>query len=55
MKLGYVPNVYINQDCMLTTPFDMMANQIIEENRGKINMVVVAWEFLKLSKDIKLA
>ena len=35
MKLGYVPNVYINQDCMLTTPFDMMANQIIEENRGK--------------------
>ena len=34
-KLGYVPNVYINQDCMLTTPFDMMANQIIEENRGK--------------------
>ena len=49
MKLGYVPNVYINQDCMLTTPFDMMA--IVE----KINMVVVAWEFLKLSKDIKLA
>ena len=35
MKLGYIPNVYINQDCMLTTPFDMMANQIIEENRGK--------------------
>lgn len=34
-KLGYVPNVYINQDCMLTTPFDMMANQIVEENRGK--------------------
>lgn len=35
MKLGYIPNVYIDQDCMLTTPFDMMANQIIEENRGK--------------------
>lgn len=35
MKLGYVLNVYINQNCMLTTPFDMMANQIIEENRGK--------------------
>ena len=35
MKLGCTPNVYINQDCMLTTPFDMMANQIIEENRGK--------------------
>lgn len=35
MKLGYITNVYINQNCMLTTPFDMMANQIIEENRGK--------------------
>jgi adenylosuccinate synthase len=35
MKLGYIPNAYINQNCMLTTPFDMMANQIIEENRGK--------------------
>ena len=35
MKLGYIPNVYINQNCMLTTPFDMMANQIIEENREK--------------------
>ena len=35
MKLGYIPNVYIDQDCMLTTPFDMMANQIIEENREK--------------------
>lgn len=35
MNLGYIPNVYINQNCMLTTPFDMMANQIIEENRGK--------------------
>lgn len=35
MKLGYIPNVYINQNCMLTTPFDMMANQIIEESRGE--------------------
>lgn len=35
MKLGYIPNVYINKNCMLTTPFDMMANQIIEESRGK--------------------
>lgn len=35
MKLGYIPNVYINQNCMLTTPFDMMANQIIEEDRGE--------------------
>ena len=35
MKLGYIPNTYINQNCMVTTPFDMMANQIIEESRGK--------------------
>lgn len=35
IKLGYTPNVYINQNCMLTTPFDMMANQIIEESRGE--------------------
>lgn len=28
-------NVYINQNCMITTPFDMIANQIVEENRGK--------------------
>ena len=35
MKLGYSPNVYINPNCIFSTPFDMMANQIIEENRGK--------------------
>ena len=35
MKLNYLPNTYINQNCMVTTPFDMMANQIIEESRGK--------------------
>ena len=35
MNLNYVPNTYINQNCMITTPFDMMANQIIEESRGK--------------------
>ena len=35
INLGYVPNTYINQNCMVTTPFDMMANQIIEESRGK--------------------
>lgn len=34
-QLGYCPNIYINQHCMITTPYDMMANQIIEENRGK--------------------
>ena len=34
-KLGFVPTVYVNKNCMVTTPFDMMANQIIEESRGK--------------------
>lgn len=34
-NLGYAPKTYINNKCMLTTPFDMIANQIIEENRGK--------------------
>lgn len=33
--LGYYPNIYINQNCMVTTPYDMMANQIIEKSRGR--------------------
>lgn len=33
--LGFAPATYVNQNCMITTPFDMMANQIIEEIRGK--------------------
>jgi adenylosuccinate synthase len=28
-------NIYMHKDCRWTTPFDMMANQIIEENRQK--------------------
>lgn len=35
IKLGFAPTVYVNQNCMITTPYDMMANQIIEESRGK--------------------
>lgn len=35
LKLECIPEIYINKNCMLTTPYDMMANQIIEENRGK--------------------
>lgn len=35
VKLEFTPTVYVNQNCMITTPFDMMANQIIEESRGK--------------------
>lgn len=35
IKLGFIPTTYVNQNCMITTPYDMMANQIIEESRGK--------------------
>lgn len=30
---GYTPLVYINGECMISTPFDMMINQILEEHR----------------------
>lgn len=32
---GVVPIVYAHSDCMVSTPYDMMANHIVEENRGK--------------------
>ena len=35
INLGCILEVYINKNCMITTPWDMMANQIIEESRGK--------------------
>lgn len=35
INLGYRPEVHINENCMITTPWDMMTNQIIEESRGK--------------------
>ena len=34
-RLKLIPKVYINCNCKVTTPWDMMANQIIEESRGK--------------------
>ena len=34
-ELNHVPITYVHSGCMVTTPFDMMANQIIEESRGK--------------------
>ena len=34
-KYNVYPKVYVHPDCMVSTPYDMMANQIIEENRGK--------------------
>lgn len=32
-KLGYEPTVYLNPLCRVTTPFDMIINQILEESR----------------------
>lgn len=33
--LGYEPKVYIHPLCKISTPFDMILNQIIEEHRSK--------------------
>lgn len=33
-KLGVNPKVYINKNCRITTPYDMMLNQILERRRG---------------------
>lgn len=33
-NLGWEPHVYFHEKCMITNPFDMMANQIIERSRG---------------------
>lgn len=32
--LGYTPDIYVNPYCRITTPWDMMFNQILEEFRG---------------------
>lgn len=33
-RLGYKPTVYANPLCRITTPFDMIINQILEESRS---------------------
>ena len=33
-KLGYHPETFGGAGCMVTTPWDMMANQVIEQSRG---------------------
>ena len=52
-SLGYKPETYIHKNCMVSTPYDMMANQIIEENRGKNKHGSCGLGFMKLSKDMK--
>lgn len=34
LAAGYPPSVYANKECMLTTPYDMLANQSAENRRG---------------------
>ena len=34
-QYGVYPKVFVHPDCMVSTPYDMMANQIIEESRGR--------------------
>ena len=34
IKSRIIPYVYINPNCKITTPYDMIANQMIEESRG---------------------
>ena len=33
-EFGIAPALYVSDDCRVSTPWDMMLNQIIEENRG---------------------
>ncbi len=34
-SIGVTPKLFANYKCRVTTPYDMMLNQIIEENRGQ--------------------
>lgn len=33
-ELGYVPNIYVHPLCLISTPFDMILNQIVEKHRS---------------------
>lgn len=33
-KVGIIPKVFVHRECIFTTPFDMIINQIVEESRG---------------------
>lgn len=34
-NLGLNPKVYVDRECIFTTPFEMILNQVIEESRGE--------------------
>lgn len=34
VRIGYTPKIYVNPSCRVTTPYDMLINQIVEESRG---------------------
>ena len=35
MKIGLNPQIYVDDECLITTPYDMIINQIVEIFRGK--------------------
>ena len=37
MKIGLNPQIYVDDECLITTPYDMIINQIVEIFRGKNN------------------
>ena len=54
---GKVPIIYINKRCKISTPFDMMINQILEECRGEDkhgSCGVGVWETIVRSENCDL-
>lgn len=35
-ELGFTPNIYAHPNCMWSTPFDVILNQIVEDDRGDL-------------------
>lgn len=55
-ELGFTPECYISPRCLVTTPWDMMANIIIEEFRGRNkhgSCGMGIWETVKRSDDLR--
>ena len=55
-ELGYIPKLYIDGSCLVSTPFDMLLNQLIELNRtekhGSVGVGI--WETICRNKHIPL-
>lgn len=59
IQLGFMPKVMIHPDCMITTPFDMMVNQLNPKARGTsvgmgINETIQRHKYLRITmRDLK--